>query len=79
MTTLLLRAGALAITLSLGSAAMAQDTHDTTYEFDDEGVVGGFTSPDLDGIITCRPGRRASLVRARLHFVPELVKSVEAL
>jgi len=61
-----------------GASATASDT-DTgyAYEFDDD-IMNG------DGIganaarIKVRPGHvRRTLIRPRLHFVPELLKSVE--
>ena len=69
---------ALTFTLALSSAAAAQDTApDTNYTFEDHVVDGGYDSPEG----TVVPGRtrhqRASLVRPRLHFVPELLKTIE--
>lgn len=71
--------GALLLTLSLSGAAMAQDAPETTYDFEDDDVEGEYRSP-LGTQILVMPGRnRTSLVRPRVHFVPELMKSVETI
>jgi hypothetical protein len=60
-------------------AGAAPDTAFTTYSFEDDKVVGDTAQP-MGEVLTvrARPGR-ASLIRAREHFVRELLKSVEAL
>ncbi|MBX3273597.1 MAG: hypothetical protein KF729_25260 [Sandaracinaceae bacterium] len=73
--------GALACALSLTTAAAAQGATapDVSYEFEDDNVEGGYRSP-LGDIIRVPPrGSRVSLVRPRVHFVPELVKSIETI
>ena len=73
------------ITLGLTATAAAQngerrsdaDAPDAIIEFDDDFVTGGTDDPY--GLICVIPayGRIHSLIRPRLHFVPELLKSVE--
>lgn len=50
----------------------------THLDFDDDEVEGSFPRPDDLQILSVTKGRHDSLVRARLSFLPELVKSVEA-
>lgn len=51
----------------------------TTYTFEDDEVLGGTTRPLGEVLVVRDRPERASLVRAREHFVRELLKSVEAL
>lgn len=76
-TTIIL--GALLSTLTLTSAAFAQDEPDTTYDFEDQNVEGGYDSPLGSIVMQPRQGRRVSLIRSRAHFVPELMKSIETI
>lgn len=76
---------ALFLSVPLAATAAAQDrpapsqAPDISYEFDDHGVDGGRYVPE-DTLITWRARAiRTSLVRPRVHFVPELLKSVERL
>lgn len=82
MRTFVTTLSALTLTLVLGATAAAQDgDHDrapeTSFTFEDEGVLGGRNTPE--GVIVDVRGRRMreTLVRPRVHFVPELLKSVE--
>ncbi len=59
--------------------AMAQDNADTTYDFEDDLVTGDLVRPDGEMLNVRRRGRRASLIRVREHFIPEMLKSVENL
>jgi hypothetical protein len=76
----------IALTLSSPSAvALAQDrpapspAPDVTYDFGDHSVDGGRYTPDGE-LVFGRGGRgHATLVRPRVHFVPELLRSVERL
>ncbi|HHH28835.1 MAG TPA: hypothetical protein ENK57_10895 [Polyangiaceae bacterium] len=80
MTKILSAAAALTFTLALTSAATAQDiAPDISYEFEDHDVEGGYRSPLGDPIFTHPRSHRTSLVRPRLHFVPELLKTVETI
>jgi hypothetical protein len=51
----------------------------TTYDFEDDLVTGDLVRPDGELLNVRRRGRRASLIRVREHFVPEMLKSVENL
>lgn len=51
----------------------------TTYDFMDELVEGGRYSHDGESIQVGRRRARQTLITARAHFIPELVKSVEHL
>ena len=83
---------AAALSLALSAFAMtasAQDTNgrrqaqhvpDEQYDFADGSDVGGTLRSPLGDIIQAGRGHRTtSLVRARMHFVNEMVKSVENL
>lgn len=66
--------------LSGTSRAAAQDGGETTtYDFDDDLVQGDLVRPDGEMLNVRRRGRRASLIRVREHFIPEMLKSVENL
>jgi hypothetical protein len=71
---------ALLATLFASGSARAEEPGDTvSYAFDDDKVLGDTVNP-LGEIMTVRKRpARESLVRARQSFVPELLKSVEAL
>ncbi|MBX3245696.1 MAG: hypothetical protein KF901_00795 [Myxococcales bacterium] len=64
---------------SFAVPAAAQDGDATTYDFDDDLVAGDLVRPDGELLNVRRRGRRASLIRVREHFIPEMLKSVEDL
>lgn len=74
---------ALTFTLAFTLTASAQNRRgapvepDVAYEFDDHDVEGGYRSPLGESLTVRRRAGRVSLVRPRVHFVPELLKSVE--
>ena len=74
---------ALTFTLALAAPAAAQNHREidpeVSYEFEDHDVEGGYRSPLGESILVRQGMGRVSLVRPRLHFVPELLKSVERL
>lgn len=88
MRTIVTTLSALTLMLALAATAGAQDrpgrqadiAPDTSFDFEDDLVEGGTLGPmgtRVDG-----NGRRfvhRSLVRPRVHFVPEMLKSVENL
>ena len=47
------------------------------YEFSDDPLAGGALDAATAVIRTRRPGVLRTLIRPRLHFIPELLKSVE--
>lgn len=75
---------AFALVLALFGApcaqtACAQQGEATTYDFEDDLVQGDLVRPDGELLNVRRRGRRASLIRVREHFIPEMLKSVENL
>jgi hypothetical protein len=79
-----MRAISLSVLLVLAgtSTALAQDTRSgevTTYDFMDEIVEGGRYDPTGTRIDGTRRRARETLIRARAHFIPEMIKSVERL
>ena len=64
-----------ALVLCLAAGASAQES--TTYDFEDDLVTGDLVRPDGEMLQVRRRGRRASLIRVREHFIPEMLKSVE--
>ncbi len=64
---------------SLGVPAPASAQESTTYDFEDDLVTGDLVRPDGEMLQVRRRGRRASLIRVREHFIPEMLKSVENL
>lgn len=82
MTHPRLFAVALSISLLTPVLASAQDTPaDVRVEefTDGDQVTGTYQTPDGSQLITHWRGPRASLIRARTSFRPELLKSVESL
>lgn len=77
---------ALFLSASLTTAAAAQDRSapatpapDVSYTFGDHDVDGGRYTQEGTLVETRGPALRRTLVRPRVHFVPELLKSVERL
>jgi len=79
MKKLFIVVGLVGSTWLLTGVAMAQDNADTTYDFEDDLVTGDLVRPDGEMLNVRRRGRRASLIRVREHFIPEMLKSVENL
>ncbi|MFN7700933.1 MAG: hypothetical protein ACK6CU_17145 [Deltaproteobacteria bacterium] len=65
--------------VSFAPVASAQEGETTTYDFEDDLVQGDLVRPDGELLNVRRRGRRASLIRVREHFIPEMLKSVENL
>ena len=61
--------------------AMGQEAEEniTNYEFEDELVPGDLFNPAGEVLNVLPKKRSRSLIRAREHFVPEMLKSVERL
>jgi hypothetical protein len=51
----------------------------TAYKFDDELVTGDTANPNGEVLHVRKRGKRESLIRARTHWVPELLKTAENL
>jgi hypothetical protein len=62
-----------------GGGGRAGGDASTTYDFEDDLVTGDLVRPDGELLNVRRRGRRASLIRVREHFIPEMLKSVENL
>jgi hypothetical protein len=60
-------------------APVSASAQDTTYNFEDDLVTGDLVRPDGEMLNVRRRGNRASLIKVREHFVPEMLKSVENL
>jgi hypothetical protein len=70
----------VALLLAIAAPAAAQDAEARVETFTDADLVTGDIAGAWDGIIQTRRRRdRHSLIRARAHWIPELVKSVENL
>lgn len=83
---------ALALTFVMGASALAQEPGGagqrppanggapvTEYRFDDHAVSGGTQGPDVSGISVLRRTRRDTLIQPRVHYINEMLKSVETL
>lgn len=51
----------------------------TAYSFEDELVTGDQVNPNGEILHVRKRGQRESLIRARTHWVPELLKTAEDL
>ena len=71
----------LGASVLLAAPVLAQDGggDTTTYDFEDDLVTGDLVRPDGEMLNVRRRGSRASLIRIREHFIPEMLKSVEDL
>ncbi len=80
MRTIVTTLSALSLSVLLTATAAAQDhdaAPDTNYTFNDDDVLGNRVDPNGEVLnVRTRHGRE-SLVRPRVHFVPELLESVE--
>ena len=72
----------LLVSLACAAPAAAEEPADdggrgevTSYRFDDDLVAGDTVQPNLEVLHARKRGERNSLVRARPHFIPELLKS----
>lgn len=51
----------------------------TVYDFDDDLVEGDLVRPDGELVDTRRSAKHSSLIKIRENFIPEMLKSVEAI
>lgn len=51
----------------------------TTYDFDDDTVEGDLVRPDGEFVDSRHNAKHSSLIKIRESFVPEMLKSVEAI
>ena len=73
-------AGTLLMTHAVQAQSNNRDAPSTTtYDFEDDIVTGDLVRPDGELLAVRQRGARASLIRIREHFVPEMLKSVENL
>lgn len=49
----------------------------TEYKFEDEQLLGDIVGPASTGVVVRKSSRSKSLIKVRLHFVPEMIKSVQ--
>ena len=56
-----------------------RDAQVTRYEFEDHAVDGTGQGPNMSGIQVLLHARRDTLIQPRVHYVNELLKSVETL
>lgn len=85
MKKLIVSAAAISLLFAASSASAQvkkqshRDSGDSIYEFKDDLLNSDLNSPG-GGLIVVRPNAaRATLLRPRVSFVPELLKSVEDL
>lgn len=79
MKKLVIAVGLVGSMFLVTGVAEAQEAAETTYDFEDDLVTGDLVRPDGEMLNVRRRGRRASLIRVREHFIPEMLKSVENL
>lgn len=85
MKKLAISLAAVGLILTAVGTAAAQDVKESKgdggygYEFDDDPLAAGGFGPNDERIRVRRGAQRATLIRPRTHFVPELLKSVENL
>jgi hypothetical protein len=57
----------------------SKSSGDVAYLFDDDALAGDGVGINAAKIVVRSPGVRRTLIRPRLNFIPELLKSVEML
>lgn len=76
---------AFGLVMTAAVSASAQDIKESQgddgygYEFDDDPLAAGGFGPNDSRIRVRRGAERATLIRPRTHFIPELLKSVQNL
>jgi hypothetical protein len=61
------------------SATPAAKTKPKTFIFDGDDVGGSVQSPDGDTMVVNQPAAHTSLIKLRLNFIPEILKSADDL
>ena len=61
----------------LSSPAIAQDDDGQVFNFEGDELSTDFLNPQLDVLGGLHRGRKSSLIKIRLDFVSEIVKSAE--
>ncbi len=69
-------AGATQVAPSGGGVSYKQKT---VYDFDDDTVEGDLVRPDGELVDSRRGAKHSSLIKIRENFIPEMLKSVEAI
>ena len=69
--------GAAAPAWAAGSGV--QYKQKTVYDFDDDTVEGDLVRPDGEFVDSRRGAKHSSLIKIRENFIPEMLKSVEAI
>ncbi len=72
-------AGALGIASAQGDPAATDEKDVKVYDFPEEVIKGGIDAPGGAVIMGDVAGSGRSLIRPRLHFIAEMIKSVESL
>lgn len=70
---------AFALAEDTKSAADPRSADQTAYTFEDDLVNGDTARPNVEVLHVRKRGEKESLVRARLHFIPELLKTAQNL
>jgi hypothetical protein len=69
----------LAAAVFAASSIAAAQPETREFVFDDDLVDGSLLGPTTEDIASLVRGKRASLIRVRDHFIPEMLESVEDL
>jgi hypothetical protein len=69
----------LLVGMPYSAAGQEVEENVTDYEFEDELVAGDLFNPNGEVLNVLPKKSSRSLIRAREHFVPEMLKSVERL
>lgn len=62
-----------------GTVNGVQYKQKTVYDFDDDTVEGDLVRPDGELVDSRRAAKHSSLIKIRENFIPEMLKSVEAI
>jgi hypothetical protein len=72
-------AGAAAAPAAAGGGNSVTYKAKTVYDFDDDTVEGDLVRPDGEFVDSRRNAKHSSLIKIREDFIPEMLKSVEAI
>ena len=79
MTLRLLTASSFVAALLVSFSLQAQESGEQFFSFEDDFIDAELVRPDELTVDELRAGRSSSLIRIRMDFVEELVRSVEEL
>lgn len=73
------RSGSGTPTTTSAGAKVVKKSKPTYFNFEDDTITGTLKRPESEYLTTSKTGKQKSLIKIRLHFVKEILKSAEKL